>query len=245
MAEILATSAWWESSKHLRGAIAFSEYLGGFLRQHLDVPVEVVKLPSEIPQQQWSETAYLQAPRKKLAQTGWYLRNTRAIYQTPDLPEYEKWRSASPAAWTTEYDRGVSEYWARRGDRREYGSVTEDEYLSDDQYDQLLSSCVVLTELFEASANNVIVECIARNTPILINRHPAAVEYLTPDYPLFFEDLEQAPELLAPERVIAAHRFLKGMKKDWLSGEYFCRSIANALKKMDLGEKSANSRLGT
>ena len=51
------------------------------------------------------------------------------------------------------------------------------------RYDCLLPENVMAIELFDASANNVVVECIARNTPIIVNRHPAVVEYLTADYP--------------------------------------------------------------
>ncbi len=59
-------------------------------------------------------------------------------------------------------------------------------------YDFLLSRNIAFMHLFDSSANNAIVECIRRGTPLLINPHPAVVEYLGKDYPFYFTDLKQA-----------------------------------------------------
>jgi hypothetical protein len=98
------------------------------------------------------------------------------------------------------------------------------------RYDCLLAENVVAIELFDASANNVVVECIARNTPIIVNRHPAVVEYLTADYPLYFTDLSEIPELLAIDRVVAAHEYLAALDKPWLDGRFFRESVGSILR---------------
>ena len=103
------------------------------------------------------------------------------------------------------------------------------EYVAEDRYDELLSRNVVITEAFDASANNVVIECLARNTPLIVNRHPAIVEYLSADYPLFFDDIDEVPGLLRRARVLAAHRFLKALDKTRLSGDCFRESIRRAL----------------
>lgn len=241
---ILKGAAWEESEKHLRGAIALSDHVARYLSTRLQVPVVTIKHPSEIPGQTWSEEAFLRCRPKKLVQLGWYLRNTRAVYQLPSLAHYDKIRCRPEKPWIAEYDRRIADHWISRGTRTESSDVVEIGYVPNEQYDSLLASCVVFTELFEASANNVVIECIARNTPILINRHPAAVEYLTPDYPLFFDDIDEVSELLAPEQVLAAHRYLRDMKKDWLNGENFCNSICDALKTMDLARPMPVSQPG-
>lgn len=77
------------------------------------------------------------------------------------------------------------------------------------QYDRLLASHVVFLQLYDASANNTVLECAARATPLLVNRHAAVEEYLGPDYPLFYDSLVEAAELLADEgKLVAAHRYL-------------------------------------
>jgi hypothetical protein len=65
-------------------------------------------------------------------------------------------------------------------------SVTVVEDIQDDDYDQLLASSVVFLNLVDASACNTVIECLARHTPIIINRLPALEEYLGKDYPLFY-----------------------------------------------------------
>jgi hypothetical protein len=60
--------------------------------------------------------------------------------------------------------------------------------LSDSDYDKLLSQNIVFVNLVDASAVNTLVECIARNTPIIINNHSAIVEILGSGYPLYFSD---------------------------------------------------------
>ena len=46
--------------------------------------------------------------------------------------------------------------------------------------------------MYDSSANNAIIESIARATPVLVNPLPAVVEYLGADYPLYFDTLEAA-----------------------------------------------------
>jgi hypothetical protein len=91
------------------------------------------------------------------------------------------------------------------------------------------NTSVVLTELFDASANNVIVECIARGTPIIVNRHPAVVEYLGDRYPLYFGDPSEIPGLLQPDHLLAAHRHLVSLDHWWLDGVSFRGQIVKAV----------------
>jgi hypothetical protein len=60
-------------------------------------------------------------------------------------------------------------------------------YLNNDDFDTLLSQNVVFLQLKDASAVNTLIECIIRNTPIIVNPLPAVVEYLGPDYPYYYD----------------------------------------------------------
>jgi hypothetical protein len=84
--------------------------------------------------------------------------------------------------------------------------------LTDQQYDSLLCECIVLLPLYDTSANNSLIECITRCTPVLLERHPAGEEYLGADYPLFYESFTQLCDWLADpafvDRVLQAHRYL-------------------------------------
>lgn len=50
--------------------------------------------------------------------------------------------------------------------------------LSNEAYDRLLTENIGFVALHDASANNTVIECIARATPLLVNPLPAVVEYL-------------------------------------------------------------------
>lgn len=70
------------------------------------------------------------------------------------------------------------------------------ERLDNESYDELISKNIVFLDLFDSSANNIIMECISRNTPILVKKLPAIVEYLGEEYPFYFNTLEEAEEKL-------------------------------------------------
>jgi len=90
---------------------------------------------------------------------------------------------------------------------------------------------VTFMELIDASANNTILDCIGRNAPLVVNRHPAAVEYLGKDYPLFYDHIADAGKLLTVERCLAAHEHLKAMDKQDLTYEHFKAQVAAAISK--------------
>ncbi len=93
-------------------------------------------------------------------------------------------------------------------------------HLNNDDYDDILSSYVVFLKLFDASAVNTLIECIIRNTPIIINKLPAVVEYLGDKYPLYYNNIEEVPSLLKRRwfnnKIKKAHKYLKNMNKDFL-----------------------------
>ena len=60
--------------------------------------------------------------------------------------------------------------------------------LTNHDYDELLTKNIVFLHLVDGSAINTLNECIVRNTPIIVNKHPSTVELLGEKYPLFYED---------------------------------------------------------
>lgn len=93
-------------------------------------------------------------------------------------------------------------------------SVTIMEYVDNEEYDELLSKNVVFIKLIDASAVNTIVECILRNTPILVNPIEPVVETLGVGYPLYYNDTFEASSMLTDlNRIQRAHEYLKKMNK--------------------------------
>jgi hypothetical protein len=104
------------------------------------------------------------------------------------------------------------------------------QHLPDAEYDLLLSRNIVFIQLYDASANNTVIECLARGTPLLVNPLPAVREYLGTDYPLYYDDLQQAAELaLDLGRLQAAYQHLMGNPlRARLGGDAFRRQLVDS-----------------
>ena len=101
--------------------------------------------------------------------------------------------------------------------KKDYESVEIISTLNNEKYDDLLAENIVFLKLVDASACNTLIECIVRNTPIVINRLPAVEEYLGKDYPLYYTTLTEAYELLNDTNLIySAHQYLVNMDKEFL-----------------------------
>lgn len=104
--------------------------------------------------------------------------------------------------------------------------VSNIDSVSDLMYDHLLSQNIVLLDCWDTSANNTVVECIERSTPILCPRLPALVEYLGDGYPMFFDNVSDITSLLTLEKIKACHEYLNLIKiSDKLSIKKFICDI--------------------
>ena len=111
--------------------------------------------------------------------------------------------------------------------------------LSNDDYDQLLTENIVFINLVDSSAVNTIIECIVRNTPIIVNDHPAVVELLGPNYPLYFKNNyqnyfemnQQVVELLSnTNNIKKAYQYLIGLNKSRFNVTNFTNQFVTYLK---------------
>lgn len=239
---ILKSPMFKASLPYLKLGITLSSPLGAWLQKTLDVPFVTLIHPTEIPEVAFSETAFLANKKRRIIQIGCYLRNTSAIYQLKVPDDYTKTRLLLETQWEKEYITRVAVLWQdynwgnrwnqKKADRLPCGTVENSGRVSDAIYDRLLSENVVFIEFFSASASNTIVECIVRNTPLVVNRLPALEEYLGKDYPLFFDRIEDATELFALDKIFAGHSYLKRLDKRPLTGEYFRSHLIGALRSM-------------
>jgi hypothetical protein len=213
--KMMKKEAWQKSFPFCKGIFCLSAENAHFFKDH--VPVEIVFHPTEIPETKFSWERFIANDSKKVVVIGHWMRNFQAIY---DLKSpYDKC-ILKGVGKAFRYDR-IREVFSTND------SVTFIPRLSDEEYDHLLSENLVFLNLFGSSANNTVVECIVRHTPIVVNRLPALEEYLGKDYPLFYDNLTQAAELIADtEALFAAHEKLKTIKK--VSPEKFLESVYNS-----------------
>ena len=110
-------------------------------------------------------------------------------------------------------------------------SVENIGFMSNDMYDNLLSTSIVFVDFYDTSANNAIIECIARATPILCPPNRAIVDYLGLEYPLFYNSYEEAQSLLMNRNIlIDAHNYLlESGVREKLSTASFIKSLKGSL----------------
>lgn len=88
--------------------------------------------------------------------------------------------------------------------------VSNIENVSNVMYDYLLSRNIVFFDCWDTSANNTLVECIERTTPVLCPELPAIIEYVGDTYPLLYKNSQHASELLNdPGSILNAHEHMK------------------------------------
>jgi hypothetical protein len=109
-------------------------------------------------------------------------------------------------------------------------SVSQLSWIPNHAYDRLLSENIVFIDLHDTSAYNAVVECIVRNTPILINPLEAVKEYLGEDYPFYFSSLEEAEKKADDLQLVEeTHNYLKNYPfKQKLTIDYFLESFINS-----------------
>lgn len=102
-------------------------------------------------------------------------------------------------------------------------------FVNNDEYDRLLSENIVCLKLVDAAAVNTLIECIVRNTPILVNPLPAVVEYLGEDYPFYYhDDYDAFLKLANPQYAVDAYVYLKNMDKSRFHINTFLKAMSES-----------------
>jgi len=109
-------------------------------------------------------------------------------------------------------------------------SVKIIEKVDNNEYDRILSESAVFIRLFDCSAVNTVIECIVRNTPIIVNRHPALVEILGDKYPLFYTSLSEVDNLTKYLSILRGHEYLKKLDKSQLRIDNFITTLLNHIE---------------
>lgn len=158
------------------------------------VPIVKVWYPATPGWKAFDWTKFSQSNPKKVLFIGEYLRNFDAFNRLQLPGGYKKILLKAPDVDFTKL--GVT-----------FNSeVTLIERVSDEEYDTLLEESIVFLNLFDAPANTTVIECLTRNCPIVVNRLPGLEEYLQPQYPLFYNTLDQAAEMITSNDILIKAR---------------------------------------
>lgn len=218
------------SLEYCRGIFVLSDYLRNWLTSRVDVPVVTLRHPTELEVPQFSFDQYRREPVKQIVQVGFWLRKFNSLRHLP-LPEGFAKICIIPTKNAAEYE-ALERRYANNFDqygRLIVGTYRQMKFQPEDVLDRMLTKSLVFLDLYDSSANNAVLECIARSTPVLVNPLPAVVEYLGEDYPLYFDSLGEAAEKASDMGCVEqAHQYLKMMGKQALSYDNFRNDFINS-----------------
>jgi GT2 family glycosyltransferase len=99
---------------------------------------------------------------------------------------------------------------------------------SEEEYQRILRWGVIYNHYVEPAGSNLVSECISAESCLVLNRHKAFEEYLGKEYPLFFENAEEADRLIqqleAPSFREVVRAYLRDLGSQY-SVDHFCREL--------------------
>jgi hypothetical protein len=226
---MFASPAWRQSVPCCRGLLTLSETMAAWLRKATGLPAVALVHPTEMPAVRFEWSRFTRNPAPKIIQVGWWLRRFRSIYElpvsrlqravlTPVLPDRH-----------ADFRDAVARDTSRASRRPAEDPVLSLPYQTHEGFDELLAENLVFLHLYDSVCNNTLVECIVRETPVLVNPLPSVVEYLGPEYPFYFDTLEEAGQKAEDDvGVRAAHEYLRAMPKGAFTAEHFRSSLAES-----------------
>ena len=207
------------SMKKCLGLFALSEYACNFLRSITEKKVSRLYLAIEKPICRFDPKAFLQG-QPKIMTIGHWRRRFESIYELR-AEGYRKviLKCSAPEA---------PDYLKMSEEANRFGVKIEEE-LERTEYEKALRDNVVFLNLEDSSANNTIIECIMSKTPVLVNRLPALEEHLGQDYPLFYDNIEEASKKIEDKNVvILGHKYLCHIDTRPYEMENFAKTVSES-----------------
>ena len=218
--------------ENCRGLYTLCTVVKEYLKNHLppSIPVCLLYYPCAPFEEKYlfDMTRYKENKEKKVLFIGEFMRKFQAIYDL-QVPAHLKkiLIKACDVDLDELYDVNCQRYDLQRNDSVELWQ----EQVSDEEYDKLLSENVAFLNMFDAGACTLLTECAARGTPLVINRLPAFEEYLGKDYPLFYDDMEEATKILSDDELLErGSKYLRDNQdlQVKLSSETFAQAFVNS-----------------
>lgn len=220
------------SSEKCLCLIVLSDYLKNYLIKNFSefkhIPIISIKHPTEPSSLPWNFAKFKKASSLyslKILNIGYFLRNMSSIYLLKSNRKLDKYLMPSDIRYGLHNLSLELQY--KKLSYIDKNSIKILQWQSNQFYDKLLEQSLAFLDLYDASCNNAIIECIVRQTPLLINRHPAIVEYIGNDYPMYYKSLEDANNLINYDSIHDAHQYLlnNSNQYDYLNREYFLQNF--------------------
>ena len=168
--------------------------------------------------------------KKKIYHIGWWLRNFTTFINFTLPKDYNKF-----ILLKQEFTHQFNEKFSNID--KNIQIVHE---LQDSEYKKIFKDSCIFCDLTDAVANNVVLECIKYNTPIIVRRIPSIEEYLGSNYPLFFNDINDLKLLqdtnILHNKIMESTLYLEKMNKNPFMLDTFLNKITYDINKLKINE---------
>tara|TARA_B100000886_G_scaffold287565_1_gene212281 strand:+ start:619 stop:3558 length:2940 start_codon:yes stop_codon:yes gene_type:complete len=191
-------------------------------RKYIDVPVYSLKHPIPKIGMKFNLNIFIGKEKYKIIQLGKQYRRVSDIYMIQS--SYEKvwlsgWRDIEKCNYILNKECKFLNITPKNSVQC-YFTETEQEY------DDLLLNNIVLVPLWNATANNSLLECMEMNIPAFISRLPSTEEYLGINYPMFYNNIQEIESIInnketLHEKYTETYQYLTTMDKSEIRHEHF------------------------
>lgn len=183
---LFSNENWTRAGTNCKRLFVFSEEHVQNVRGKLTLPLQVVRRPLPYVNQTWSWERFKNNPTKKVIQVGWWLQRLHAIHALP--VNMEKLWIRKPNPEMEEVLQLEEKHLRARFIIFDHSieTVRTLEDLTLNLYETLLCENVAFVHFYDAKNLDLVTQCIARRTPLLVNPLPAVREYLGDAYPLYY-----------------------------------------------------------
>jgi len=189
--------------------------------------------PIEITGQEKTFDYTLFTQNKQILHIGWVLRNFKSFIDFKQPNDFYK---------TILIKKDFENEWNKISQEYALNNITILKQLNNTEYEKLFVNSCIFLDLEDSVANNILLECIKFNTPVIVRKLPSIIEYLGSDYPLYFETDNELSQLKNPnfflKKILDANEYLSKMDKTHISIEYFNKKLLYDFKKLYINEES-------
>jgi hypothetical protein len=171
---------------------------------------------------------------KNIYHIGWWLRDFNSFNKFKPPPDYKK---------VLLLKKDFKKIWEEKFKLSLDKDIKIVEELPDEKYTKIFKNSCIYLDIVDGVANNLVLECIKYNTPLIVKRIPSLEEYLGVDYPLFFNKQKDINEWMSNENTflelfLTANKYLKNLNKKYISLDLFGKKINYDISKL---EKNINN----
>ena len=207
------------SLPYCKGLISLSQDTANEIKKRINIKVDIIKHPIETLPIKFSLKNFLKKKTYSVVQLGQQFRKISTIY-TIKTPYPKIWVGSNNGHNDLSRELKYIDYKGKLND------VQRTEKLNNSTYDRIITENIVIIPLWNASANNSILECIEMNIPSFVTRLPASEEYLGKDYPMFYTDISVVEKIINNRELLnqkyeETYNYLLNIDKSEITHEHF------------------------